>query len=101
MGGVHRDVFLYSTGPAFIADVFAQAAPDAALRDGVLTVTTRLGFAGAPRRRADGRVHVAGQDFEVVFSAAAGGLERLVLGPARIEAAERDGAVEVADRPGA
>jgi len=49
MGGVHRDVFLYATGPTFIADVFAVAAPDDGFRDGRLTVTTRLGFAGAPR----------------------------------------------------
>jgi beta-galactosidase len=48
MGGIFRDVFLYSTGPAFIADVFAQAEPDAEFRAGRLVVTTRLGFAGPP-----------------------------------------------------
>ena len=31
MGGIFRDVFLYATGPTFIADVFAQGEPDAAL----------------------------------------------------------------------
>jgi beta-galactosidase len=49
MGGVFRDVFVYSTAPTFIADVFAEAAPDADFRDGRLTVTTRLGFTGAPQ----------------------------------------------------
>lgn len=48
MGGLHRDVFLYSTGQAFIADVFAKGEPDAAFQDGRLSVTTRLGFSGPP-----------------------------------------------------
>jgi beta-galactosidase len=49
MGGIHRDVFLYATDATYIADVFARAEPDAALQDGVLTVTTRLGFSGPPQ----------------------------------------------------
>jgi beta-galactosidase len=48
MGGVFRNVFLYSTGRAYIADVFAEAAPDTAFEDGTLIVTTRLGFSGRP-----------------------------------------------------
>jgi beta-galactosidase len=48
MGGIFRDVFLYATGQTFIADVFAQAAPDAEFRDGRLTVTTKLGSAARP-----------------------------------------------------
>ncbi|HXQ14071.1 MAG TPA: glycoside hydrolase family 2 TIM barrel-domain containing protein [Caulobacteraceae bacterium] len=48
MGGVFRDVFLYATAPTYIADVFAEATPDAAFADGQLTVTTRIGFAGRP-----------------------------------------------------
>jgi beta-galactosidase len=48
MGGVFRDVFLYSTAQTYLADVFAQAEPDAQCRDGRLTVTTKLGFAGPP-----------------------------------------------------
>jgi beta-galactosidase len=48
MGGVFRDVFLYATAGAYIADVFAGAAPDAAFEDGTLTVTTRLGFEDRP-----------------------------------------------------
>lgn len=49
MGGLHRGVFLYSTAPVFIADVFVQATPDAAFRDGTLTVTSRIGFSGPPQ----------------------------------------------------
>jgi beta-galactosidase len=49
MGGVFRDVFLYATDSTYIADIFAEAAPDAAFADGRLTVTTRLGFTGAPQ----------------------------------------------------
>jgi len=48
MGGIFRDVFLYATGQTFIADVFAQAAPDAEFCDGRLTVTTKLGFSDRP-----------------------------------------------------
>ena len=46
MGGVFRDVFLRATAPTYIADLFAEATPDAAFEDGQLTVTTRLGFTG-------------------------------------------------------
>jgi beta-galactosidase len=49
MGGIHRGVFLYSTAQAYIADVFALAAPDAEFRDGTLSVTTKLGFVGRPQ----------------------------------------------------
>ena len=49
MGGIHRDVFLYSTGRAWIVDVFANATLTDDLIDGRLTVTTRLGFADPPR----------------------------------------------------
>ena len=49
MGGIHREVVLYATGPTYLADVFAEAKPDDRLRDGQLTVTTKLGFAGAPQ----------------------------------------------------
>ena len=48
MGGVFRDVFLHATAPTYIADVFAQATPDAAFEDGQLTVSTRIGFTGRP-----------------------------------------------------
>ncbi|HEX7759135.1 MAG TPA: glycoside hydrolase family 2 TIM barrel-domain containing protein [Caulobacteraceae bacterium] len=48
MGGIHRDVTLWSTGPTYIADVFARAEPDAEFQDGTLSVTAKLGFTGAP-----------------------------------------------------
>ncbi len=48
MGGVHRDVVLYSTGKAWIEDVFARAEPDADLRDATLRLDVKLGFSGPP-----------------------------------------------------
>ncbi|HWF76467.1 MAG TPA: glycoside hydrolase family 2 TIM barrel-domain containing protein [Caulobacteraceae bacterium] len=48
MGGVHRDVTLYSTGRTWIEDVFARAEPDPALRDATLRLDVKLGFAAAP-----------------------------------------------------
>ncbi len=48
MAGIYRSVYLYSTGPAYIEDVFAQAGPDAAFRDGELRVTTKINFTREP-----------------------------------------------------
>jgi beta-galactosidase len=49
MGGIHRDVRLYSTAPAYLEDVFAEAGLDDAYRDGRLKITARLGFDGEPQ----------------------------------------------------
>jgi beta-galactosidase len=49
MGGVHRDVTLWSTGPTWIEDVFARAEPDASLRDATLRLDVKLGFVGPPQ----------------------------------------------------
>lgn len=49
MGGIHREVFLYSTGRTWIDDVFAVAALKGDLIEGHLTVTARLGFTDPPR----------------------------------------------------
>ena len=48
MGGIHRDVRLYSTAPIYLADVFARATLDDDYRDGRLKITTKLGFTGEP-----------------------------------------------------
>ena len=48
MGGIHRDVVLYSTAPTHIADLFATAEPDAALQDGKLSLTAKIGYAAKP-----------------------------------------------------
>jgi len=47
-GGIYRDVFLYSTAPAHIADVFAVATPDADFKNGELTIRVKTGFSGDP-----------------------------------------------------
>ena len=49
MGGVFRDVVLYTTEPTYIADVFARAEPDADLKDGTLRVDVKVGFQGGPQ----------------------------------------------------
>ncbi len=46
MGGIHRDVLLYSTTPTYIADVHAVPILDDEFRNGRLTVAVRLGFTG-------------------------------------------------------
>lgn len=48
MAGIHRDVYLYATEPAYIQDVFATAALDDAYRDGILRVKVKLGFTVEP-----------------------------------------------------
>jgi beta-galactosidase len=47
MGGIYRDVFLYSTPSTWIADVFCRAELDETLSTGRLRVTTKVGFSGA------------------------------------------------------
>jgi beta-galactosidase len=48
MGGIHREVYLYATGPTHIADVFALASLEDDYATGTLKVTTSLGFRGEP-----------------------------------------------------
>ena len=48
MGGIHRDVRLYSTAPTYLADLFARATLDDDYRDGRLKITAKLGFSGEP-----------------------------------------------------
>lgn len=47
MGGLHRDVFLYSTSPTYIADVHAVPTLKDGFEQGRLTVGVKLGFTGA------------------------------------------------------
>ena len=48
MGGIYRDVFLYSTETTHIEDLFCVAELDTSLRQGQLNVTVKAGFTGAP-----------------------------------------------------
>ena len=48
MGGIHRDVRLYSTAHAWLADVSAEAALDDDYREGRLKITAKLGFSAEP-----------------------------------------------------
>ncbi len=48
MAGIYRHVYLYSTDRAYIQDVFAKATLDESLTNGLLSVTTKLGFVKEP-----------------------------------------------------
>ena len=49
MGGLHRDVFLYSTAQTYIADVFCVADLDNEYSNGLLKVTATVGFTDEPQ----------------------------------------------------
>lgn len=44
MGGLHREVYLYATGPVYLADVFAVAGLEDDYQTGRLKVTVKAGF---------------------------------------------------------
>jgi len=46
MGGIYREVFIYSTGPTYLADVFCRAELDENLKRAQLRVTAKAGFEG-------------------------------------------------------
>lgn len=48
MGGLHRDVFLYTAGETYLADVFARPGLSEDFQTGVLNVVVALGFRGPP-----------------------------------------------------
>lgn len=48
MGGLHREVYLYSTAPVHIADVFAVGNLENDCRDGRFKLATRVGFPRDP-----------------------------------------------------
>ncbi len=46
MAGLHREVYLYSTGPTYLADAFAMGPLENGYVDGRLDLRVRVGFAG-------------------------------------------------------
>ncbi|MBV9107186.1 MAG: DUF4981 domain-containing protein [Verrucomicrobia bacterium] len=48
MGGLHREVYLYSTGPVHIADLFAVGNLENNYADGRLQLKVKIGFPGQP-----------------------------------------------------
>ena len=63
MGGLYRDVFLYSTEKVWINDVFARANLDDSYQHGELKVSAKIGFAARPE---------AGWSFQVELHDASG-----------------------------
>lgn len=49
MGGIHRDIYLYSTNQTFIADVFCTANLDNEYSNGLLKVVAKIGFSDEPQ----------------------------------------------------
>jgi beta-galactosidase len=50
LGGVYRDVFLYSTEGTYIADVFCTAGLDDEYSNGTLKIVSTIGFTGDPQK---------------------------------------------------
>ena len=48
MGGLHREVYVYSTAPIFLADIFAVGSLENNYRDGRLKLTARVSFPAQP-----------------------------------------------------
>jgi beta-galactosidase len=51
MGGLHREVYLYSTARVYIADLFAVGSLENNYRDGRLKVSAKLGFSAEPEEK--------------------------------------------------
>ena len=62
MGGLYRDVLLYSTEKVWIQDVFARANLSDDYRDGRLKVSAKIGFTGQPEADWSFRVDLTGAD---------------------------------------
>jgi beta-galactosidase len=50
MGGLHREIYAYSTAPVFLADLFAVGSLENNYRDGRLKLTARVGFPAQPEK---------------------------------------------------
>ncbi len=48
MGGLHREVYAYSTAPVYLSDLFAVGNLENNYRDGRLKLTAKIGFPGQP-----------------------------------------------------
>ena len=48
MGGLHREVYAYSTAPVYLADIFAKGSLENGYRDGRFQLSARIGFPAQP-----------------------------------------------------
>ena len=48
MGGLHREVYAYSTAPVYLADIFAKGSLENDYRDGRFKLAAKVGFPGQP-----------------------------------------------------
>ena len=68
MGGIHRDVRLYSTATTYLADVFATATLDDDYRGGKLKITAKPGFSGEPEDGWEIEAQLYGDNGEAVLA---------------------------------
>ena len=50
MGGLHREVYVYTTAPVYLADIFATAGLENGYQDGRLKLVARVGFPDQPEK---------------------------------------------------
>ena len=51
MGGLHREVYVYSTAPVYLADVFAVGSLEDNYQNGRLKLSVKVGFPGQPEEK--------------------------------------------------
>jgi beta-galactosidase len=51
MGGLHREVYVYTTAPVYLADLFAVASLENDYRDGRLKFSAKVGFPSQPEEK--------------------------------------------------
>ncbi len=69
LGGIYRDVFLYSTEATFIQDVFAVGNLDDDFQTGKLKVTVKIGFVAEPQIEYSMQAQLFAPDGKAVFAA--------------------------------
>ncbi|MBW3636278.1 MAG: DUF4981 domain-containing protein [Armatimonadetes bacterium] len=67
MGGLYREVFLYSTPQTFIEDVFAVASLDDDFRDGSLKITAQMGFGAQSEKDWEFQAQLFDADGHAIF----------------------------------
>jgi len=73
MGGIYREVFLYATGPVYLADVFCRAELEENLKNGRLHVSAKIGFSKVDEKGWSVEVQLFDSKGKAVFKKAASG----------------------------
>lgn len=68
MGGVYRDVYLYSTPQTFLADAFCTSGLDDEFQNGTLKLVATMGFGGEPEAGCEIEAQVFDADGNALFA---------------------------------